>query len=82
MNATQTSTSSDQLVLTPTDAARVLGVSRATFFKMHSAGKLPLPVYLTSRCPRWSRAELVAWLEAGAPDRLTWQRLKDMNRKG
>lgn len=73
----QTPTTSDQLALSPADAARLLAVSRATFFKMHSAGKLPLPVYLTPRCPRWSRSELVEWLAAGAPDRLTWERFKD-----
>jgi predicted DNA-binding transcriptional regulator AlpA len=64
-----------QLALSPTDAARLLGVSRATFFKMHSSGKLPMPVYLTPRTPRWVKAELVAWLTAGAPDRLTWTKL-------
>ena len=76
MNTTRTLTDPDQLALPPADAARVLGVSRATFFKMHSAGKLPLPVYLTPRCPRWVRGELLSWLEAGAPDRQTWGKLK------
>jgi prophage regulatory protein len=76
MSTAQTPTDPNQLALPPADAARILGVSRATFFKMHSSGKLPLPVYLTPRCPRWSRAELVAWLEAGAPDRQTWEKLK------
>lgn len=66
----------DRAALPPADAARLLGVSRATFFKLHSAGKVPLPVYLSARCPRWLRAELLAWLEAGAPDRQTWQKLK------
>jgi predicted DNA-binding transcriptional regulator AlpA len=67
---------SDQLALAPADAARLLGISRASFFKLHSAGKLPLPVYLTPRCPRWVKAELVAWLGAGAPDRQTWEKIK------
>lgn len=58
------------------DAARLLGVSRATFFKLHSAGRVPLPVYLTPRCPRWRRSELLAWLGAGCPDRQTWQRMR------
>ena len=66
----------DGPALAPADAARLLSVSRATFFKMHSAGKVPLPVYLSPRCPRWLRAELLAWLEAGAPDRQTWEKLK------
>lgn len=61
-------------------AARLLGVSRATFFKLHAAGKLPMPVYLTPRCPRWRRAELLAWLAAGCPDRRTWQRMRGDSR--
>ena len=66
MDTQQPPHDSDQLALAPTDAARLLGVSRATFFKMHSGGKLPLPVYLTLRTPRWVKAELIAWLAAGA----------------
>lgn len=57
-------------------AARLLGISRALFFRMHSAGKVPLPVYLTPRCPRWLRTELLDWLAAGCPDRLTWAKLR------
>ncbi len=62
--------------LSPDHAAKLLGISRALFFRMNSAGKLPLPVYLSSRCPRWRRAELLAWLAAGCPDRLTWTKLR------
>lgn len=58
------------------DAARLLGISRSMLFKMHSAGKVPMPVYLTPRCPRWRRAELLDWLAAGCPDRLTWTKLR------
>ncbi|MBA4063445.1 MAG: hypothetical protein C0501_06985 [Isosphaera sp.] len=76
MSTPQTPVASDQLALPPADAARLLGVSRATFFKLHAGGRLPLPVYLTPRCPRWVRAELFGWLAAGAPDRQTWEKLK------
>jgi predicted DNA-binding transcriptional regulator AlpA len=62
--------------LAAADAARLLGISRSQFFKMHSAGKVPMPVYLTLRCPRWRRAELLNWLDAGCPDRLTWTKLR------
>jgi predicted DNA-binding transcriptional regulator AlpA len=58
------------------DAARLLGISRSLFFKMHSAGKVPMPAYLTERCPRWLRTELLDWLSAGCPDRLTWTKLR------
>ncbi len=58
------------------EAAALLGISRSMFFKMHSAGKVPSPVYLSPRCPRWRRSELLDWLTAGAPDRFTWTKLR------
>lgn len=76
MSTTQTPIDSSTDVLTPADAAKLLRVSRATFFKMDAAGKIPLAVHLTPRCPRWLRSELLAWLSAGAPHRQDWERQK------
>jgi len=67
---------SEPEALPAADAARLLGISRSQFFKLHSAGKVPMPVYLTPRCPRWLRVELLAWLAAACPDRLTWAKLR------
>jgi predicted DNA-binding transcriptional regulator AlpA len=50
------------------------GISRAQWFKLSRSGRTPLPTYLGTRRPVWLLAELRAWLEAGAPDRQTWQR--------
>ena len=58
------------------DAARLIGVCRSKFYQMHSAGKTPLPVYYSPKCPRWVRSELLAWLAAGGPDRQTWVKLR------
>jgi predicted DNA-binding transcriptional regulator AlpA len=55
-------------------AAAMFGVSRAQWWKLHSAGKVPLPVYLGSKAPRWRVDELRAWLSANVPDRLTWEK--------
>ena len=75
-----TSTDSQRLALPAKDAARMLGISRAQFWKLPSAGKVPLPVRLGSKAPRWSVAELSAWLSAGCPDRQTWQRIREARR--
>jgi predicted DNA-binding transcriptional regulator AlpA len=64
------------MALTPVDSARVIGVSRAQLWKLHGSGRLPKPVYLGTRAPRWLYEELRAWLAAGCPDLLTWERLK------
>ncbi|MCG3138981.1 MAG: hypothetical protein HJJLKODD_02853 [Phycisphaerae bacterium] len=63
--------------MTAKDAARLLGISRGQFWKLHSMGKTPLPVRLGAKAPRWRLDELRKWLAAGCPDRLTWQRLKN-----
>jgi predicted DNA-binding transcriptional regulator AlpA len=64
-----------KLALPAKDAAALVGISRAQWWKLHAAGKLPLPVYLGTKAPRWRADELRDWLAAGAPDRQTWQRL-------
>jgi predicted DNA-binding transcriptional regulator AlpA len=77
MNTTKTLLDSERLALPARDAAALVGVSRAQWWKLHSAGKVPLPVYLGSKAPRWRVHELRAWLDAGCPDRLTWQRMRE-----
>ena len=63
-------------------AARLLGIGRTKFFTMNSAGKVPMPVYLSTKCPRWVRSELLAWLAAGCPDRQTWVKLRKAEKGG
>lgn len=50
--------------LPPRAAARDVGVSLPTFWRMVAAGRLPAPFYPSPRCPRWSPAELRAAVEA------------------
>jgi predicted DNA-binding transcriptional regulator AlpA len=58
-------------------AAALCGVSRATWFAWHSAGKCPLPVRPGGqRCVRWRRDELSAWVGAGCPARDRWQTMR------
>jgi predicted DNA-binding transcriptional regulator AlpA len=81
MNTASTPIDQPTLLLTPRVAAKLLSVSRAQLFKLHSSGKLgPMPVYLGSRAPRWVRSELEEWLRAGAPCRQTWQALRGAGR--
>jgi predicted DNA-binding transcriptional regulator AlpA len=58
-------------------AAELCGVSRSQWWKLHSAGKVPLPIYLGSKAPRWRVEELRLWLAAGAPDRTTWLKMRE-----
>ena len=80
MSTTKNPIVSDRLALTAKDAAGLLGISRAQLWKLHSSGKLPLPVRLGTRAPRWRMDELREWLAAGCPDRVTWQRMRGADR--
>jgi predicted DNA-binding transcriptional regulator AlpA len=52
------------------------GISRAQWFKLSASGRTPLPIRLGTRRPVYLIAELEAWLQAGAPDRATWLKLR------
>lgn len=52
-------------------AAELIGISRTTFWRLHSEGKVPSPIRF-GRATRWRRAELVAWVRAGCPPRDKW----------
>lgn len=68
------------LALPAARAAQRCGVSRSQWWKLHSAGKVPPPVYLGSRAPRWRVADLDAWLAAGCPTRQQWQHMQGAQR--
>lgn len=76
METTTTQLNPERLALAAKDAARLVGISRAQWWKLFSAGKTPMPVYLGTKAPRWRVEELRAWLAANCPDLQTWQRLR------
>jgi predicted DNA-binding transcriptional regulator AlpA len=68
------------LVYSRQELAAVLGLGLATVDRMDSAGKLPKPVRLGAR-KVWARAEIAEWLQAGAPDRRTWEGMRAARRR-
>ncbi|HEX4589722.1 MAG TPA: helix-turn-helix domain-containing protein [Gemmataceae bacterium] len=80
MSTPETSIDTERLAVTAGDAAKLLGISRAQLYRLHSSGRLPPPQYLGTRAPRWSVAELRAWLAARCPDRQIWERLREGRR--
>jgi prophage regulatory protein len=63
----------EPLLLTATEAARLCGVSEATWYRMASGARTPAPIRLSRGCVRWRLDELRDWIAAGCPDRRTWE---------
>ncbi len=64
------------LLVDAAEAARLCGVSPATWYRMAAAGRTPAPVRLSRGCVRWRAGELAEWVGAGCPDRRTWEALQ------
>lgn len=60
------------LLLKPAKAARLIGVSRTVFYRLHNSGAIPLPVKV-GRVTYWRAGELRDWVNAGTPPRVVWQ---------
>lgn len=71
--------SEPSLLVSAVPLAALLELSRATVLKLHASGRLPSPVRLGRRV-LWSRAEIAAWIEAGAPSRDRWQVMRGRGR--
>ena len=53
-----------------------LSLSKRQVFRLNSCGKIPAPLRIGGAV-RWSAEEISAWLAASAPDRQTWEIMKD-----
>jgi predicted DNA-binding transcriptional regulator AlpA len=62
----------DSALLRARDAARLCGVSVATWWRWDAAGRMPRGVKIGG-ARLWSRAELLSWIDTGCPGRAEWQ---------
>jgi predicted DNA-binding transcriptional regulator AlpA len=58
-----------RLMVSAEDACRTIGVSKATWDRYASAGKVPKPVRLSPGCVRWLVSDLDLWVEMMCPSR-------------
>ncbi len=56
--------------------AQIIGLSLRTIRRMDAAGEIPRPIR-RGRVVRWRLAEIRSWVEAGCPDRMTWEHMED-----
>jgi predicted DNA-binding transcriptional regulator AlpA len=71
----------EPLLLGRRDAARLCGVSPATWSRWDASGRCPRPLRFSRGCVRWISRELLDWCAAGCPDRRTWEALRDAARR-
>jgi predicted DNA-binding transcriptional regulator AlpA len=69
-----TSSTEPALVVGRLEAARLCGVSPASWDRQTSAGRTPKSLRLGGRV-LWRRADLSRWVELGMPDRATFEAL-------
>jgi prophage regulatory protein len=53
-------------LIRPSEARKILGISRSTLYAWLDAGILPRPIRLGARATAFRREELEAWLEGRA----------------
>jgi predicted DNA-binding transcriptional regulator AlpA len=63
----------EPLLLAAAEAARLCGVSPASWYRLVSAGRCPAPVRLSRGCVRWRAEELRDWIAAFCPSRREWE---------
>ncbi|MHC4634827.1 MAG: helix-turn-helix transcriptional regulator [Planctomycetota bacterium] len=56
---------------------QMLSLSKRQIFRLSSCGKLPMPIRIGGSV-RWVESTIVQWLEAGAPDRKTFEAMQEV----
>ena len=63
------------LTVNARQAAKMLNVSVRQLWRLNSTARLPKPIRL-GHCVRWRKAELEAFIQAGAPNREKWEGIR------
>ena len=71
----QNTVATREQLLVASDVGEMLSLSKRQIFRLNSSGKIPTPVKIGGST-RWMESQLSAWLQAGAPDRVTWNLIR------
>ncbi len=69
-------TNQNMQLLNAKSLGQLLALSKRQVFRLSSCGKIPKPLKIGGSV-RWSAEEISKWLAAGAPDRKTWEIVKE-----
>jgi predicted DNA-binding transcriptional regulator AlpA len=65
----------EPLLISDRQAARLAGISRATWQRHRVAGKIPEPIKLGGKV-LWNKREVTCWIDAGCPDAKSWNTMR------
>ncbi len=71
----------EPLMITASDLAQMLQISERQIWRMRDTGRLPSPIELGPKNLRWSRGEILEWIEAACPTRRNWESRKQNSSK-
>jgi predicted DNA-binding transcriptional regulator AlpA len=74
-NGAETSPVPAPLLVPAEVAGPMCGRSEASWWRDSAAGRIPAPIKL-GHSTLWRVEELQSWIEAGCPDRKTWEALR------
>lgn len=64
-------------LLTARTLGQRLSLSKRQIFRLNSCGKIPAPIKIGGSV-RWSESTIAEWLQAGAPDRRTFEARREV----
>ena len=70
----------DTLLLRAAEASRLCAVSKVSWHRWDSAGRIPQGLKIGG-AKVWRRAELIAWIEAGTPNREKWMAIQTASKQ-
>ena len=62
-------------LLTARAVGEMLSLSKRQIFRLNSCGKIPAPIRIGGSV-RWAEDTIAQWLQAGAPDRKTFESIQ------
>jgi predicted DNA-binding transcriptional regulator AlpA len=65
-------------LLTAKQLGAKLNLSKRQIFRLNSSGKLPAPIRIGGSV-RWAESTIANWLAAGAPNRKTFEAMREVS---
>jgi prophage regulatory protein len=62
-------------LLTAQAVGEMLSLSKRQIFRLDSSGRIPAPIRIGGSV-RWAESTILTWLQAGAPDRKTFEAMQ------